>query len=157
MEIERPRHADHRELEQHQNQSAREQIPRERTFAAEFLAEHVGRRTGQECEGRGDEVGDPAGEEDAGHRPAGRHTGIDSNVIDCHEDHGDAAGYIDGVDTRARPRDGEVGGVRSGERRSGLLEGGRHKRRMYQSSINGQGGAATSPRSGLVQNRSGEL
>jgi hypothetical protein len=61
-------------------------------------AVEVGTGTGKEDERGRAEVGDPAGEEDARGGTAGWHAGVDSDVIDRHQDHHGAPDQIDGRD-----------------------------------------------------------
>src|SRR5882724_4196651 len=48
------------------------------------------------------EVGDPACEEDSSRRASRRNAGIDSYVVDSHQDHHYAANEIDGCNPRVR-------------------------------------------------------
>ncbi|MDQ2942687.1 MAG: hypothetical protein M3R21_03340 [Candidatus Dormibacteraeota bacterium] len=98
IEIEGPRHPNHGELEQHQYQTASDEVPRQRAAIAQAQAEKVRRRAGEKGECRRDEVGDPAREEDTRSRPTRRHPGVHTHVIDGHEDHCDAPRDVDRVD-----------------------------------------------------------
>ena len=72
VDVERPRDADDGELEEHEPQAAHDQESRQRGAVHEPSPVQKRGGAGEEDEGRRDEVRDPAREEDAGGRPAGR-------------------------------------------------------------------------------------
>ena len=109
VEVEGPCHPNHRELEQHQDQPAGYEIPRQRAPIIEPSSEQVRRSAGEKCEGRRDEVGDPARKEDRRPRAAGRHAGKDAYVIDGHEDHRHTPRDVDRVDSAVSLHAGDYG------------------------------------------------
>jgi len=84
VEIERPRDAKHRQLEQHQPDTADEQ---EAGQIGVFAAVKEGARAGEEDERRSHEVCHPARKENPRRGTAGRDARVDADVVDRHENH----------------------------------------------------------------------
>jgi hypothetical protein len=102
VDVERPRDADDRQLEDHQHEAARDERACERAGVAKTAAVQKRARAGEKRERRRAEMRDPPREEDAGGWSAGRLTRVHAHVIDRHQDHDEAPHHIDRSDASGR-------------------------------------------------------
>ena len=95
IEVERPRDANHCQLEENEYDAASNEEACECTAVAELLRVEKRTGAGEEGEARRDEVRDPAGEEDAGRQSARGNARVHADVIDRHQNHDDAARHVE--------------------------------------------------------------
>jgi len=96
VEIERPRDAQHGQLEQDQPQPAKQE---EAGQIAVLAPVQIGPRPREEHERGRTEVGDPPREEDRRNGAPRRHARVDAHVVDRHEHHRRAAQDVDRYDS----------------------------------------------------------
>ena len=100
VQVERPEEANQRQLQDDEQRAAPDEESPKSGRVRERAAVQKRAGPGEECERRRAEVRDPPREEDRRRGAAGRHAGIDADVIDRHQDHDDAAHDVDGLESR---------------------------------------------------------
>src|SRR6266850_429866 len=92
VEVEGPADANHRQLEQHEPDTADEQETRQ---IAVLPTIEESARASEKDESRRDEVRHPACKENPRRGTTGRESGIDADVVDRHQDHDRTPNQID--------------------------------------------------------------